>query len=75
MIDPLLTLTRSDHEDQRSEALLTVKEFCALFKRNRRHCLRRIKAGKMPDAHQIAGQWYIYVPTRAVEAAKKRTAA
>lgn len=52
-------------------AILPLREFCRLFKMNLRHCRRRIKAGKMPDVELIAGRWYVYVPTRAVEAARK----
>lgn len=57
------------------EVLIPLREFCQLFKRNLRHCQRRIRSGKMPDVEKIDGRWYVYVPQRALEAAKRRLAA
>lgn len=57
------------------EELLTVKEFTELFGRNMSSFYRGLKLGRYPDATKIAGQWYIRVNRRDVQAARNRQSA
>jgi hypothetical protein len=57
-----------------SEQLLTLKEFCALFKRNYRATQAAAKAGRLKDTQRIGGRWYVLVPKRAVDAARSAAA-
>ena len=54
------------------EELLTLKEFAHLFGRNIKALQRKAKQGNWPEAVRIAGQWYVRLPKRDVDAARNR---
>jgi hypothetical protein len=58
-----------------AEVLLSIKEFAHLFHRNTKALYRKAKRGGWEDARLIAGQWYVRVLKRDVEAARNTRAA
>lgn len=62
-------------EARQAEELLTLKEFADLFQRNLSGMYRSIHRGRCPEATRIAGQWYVRVSRRDLEAARNRQSA
>lgn len=67
MMDPHERLTDAD------EILLPLKEFARLFDRTPESVRDRCRRG-WDAARKIAGQWYVCLPKRDVQAARNRVA-